>query len=254
MVVTLAVPKYLGRFWPIRKGALRQEIGEVSLGIETDTETLHPFDLSILLGLGFGAVWLSNVIAVRADPVPSIIILTFIALLLAQSPAIKRIRSIRVLGMYAVYLFLAVIGAYCDLGAAYRMGELGITLLTFTSVTVLIHGLLIYSLALLFRVDPVIASLASQANIGGGHLSPGDRAKPRPRGSCTALHPYRIAWHCGGHLPRILGLGILDDFYSVTSRGDSETDLETDFDADVETDFDADFDVDPDPDVMLPGE
>lgn len=54
MVVTLAVPKYLGRFWPMRKGALRQEIGEVSLGIETDTETLHPFDLSILLGLGFG--------------------------------------------------------------------------------------------------------------------------------------------------------------------------------------------------------
>ncbi len=168
MVVTLSVPKYLGRFWPIRKGALRQEIGEVSLGIEIDTETLHPFDLSILLGLGFGAVWLSNVIAVRADPVPSIIILTFIALLLAQFPAIKRIRGIRVLGMYAVYLFLAVIGAYCDLGAAYRMGELGVTLLTFTTLTVLIHGLLIYSLALLFRVDPVIASLASQANIGGG--------------------------------------------------------------------------------------
>ena len=63
---------------------------------------------------------------------------------------------------------LVAVGAYCDIGAMSGLGELGVTLLIFTLVTVLIHGVIVYGLAWTFRVNPVIASIASQANVGGG--------------------------------------------------------------------------------------
>ena len=41
-----------------------------------------------------------------------------------------------------VYLFLAVIGAYCELSAVDKLEEIGITLLLFTSIAVLFHGII----------------------------------------------------------------------------------------------------------------
>ncbi len=168
MLVTLAIPRVFAKVWPVKRGQERKELGEVTLGIEADTETMHPMDMSILLGLGFGAVWLSNLLATYVEPVPAPIILTIMALILAQVPAVARLKGIRLVGMFAVYMFLAVIGAFCDLGAAVNMGALGVTMMKFTALTVLIHGVIIYGLALLLKFDPVIVSLASQANIGGG--------------------------------------------------------------------------------------
>jgi uncharacterized membrane protein len=168
MLVTLAIPRVFAKVWPVRRGQQRKELGEVSLGLESDTETMHPIDMGILLSLGFGAVWASNYIATFVEPIPAPIILTIMALILAQIPAISKLRGIRLVGMYAVYLFLAVIGAFCDLSAAAEMGSLGLSLLNFTALTILIHGVLIYGLAFILKFDPVIVSLASQANIGGG--------------------------------------------------------------------------------------
>ena len=42
-----------------------------------------------------------------------------------------------------VYLFLAVIGAYCEFDAVYQLKNIGIVLLLFTSLAVLFHGLVI---------------------------------------------------------------------------------------------------------------
>ncbi len=168
IVATLAIPRLFARVWPVKHAAEREDIGEATLGIEVDTETIHPIDIGMILGLGFMAVWASDQLAIFLAPVPSIIILTVIALLLAQIPAVSRIAGIRVIGMFAVYIFLSVIGAFADIGALAGLGSLGITLLVFTSVTVLVHGLITYGVALMLRIDPVIASLASQANVGGG--------------------------------------------------------------------------------------
>jgi len=168
IVATLAIPRLFARVWPVRHSTVRQDIGEATLGIEVDTETIHPMDIGMILGLGFLAVWVSDQLAILFAPVPSIIILTIIALILAQIPSVSRIAGIRVIGMFAVYIFLSVIGAFADIGALAGLGSLGITLLVFTSVTVLVHGLITYGVALMLRIDPVIASLASQANIGGG--------------------------------------------------------------------------------------
>lgn len=169
MVVSIAIPRMASRWWPQRSGGdVRELIGEVTTGQEEDTETVHPLDIGAVLALGLGAVWLSEQIASMFPSIPSALFLTGIALLLAQIPGVSRLPGLRAMGMIAVYLFLCVIGAHCDLGAMSGLGELGVTLLVFTTVTVLVHGLLVYGLAWLFRINPVIASIASQANVGGG--------------------------------------------------------------------------------------
>jgi uncharacterized membrane protein len=169
MIVTLSVPRLVHHWWPKRPGQdISELIGEVSTGQEEDTETVHPIDIGVVLALGLGAVWVSERIATFFPSIPSALFLTGLALLLAQIPGISRLPGLKVMGMFAVYLFLCVIGAYCDIGAMSGLGDLGITLLIFTLVTVLVHGLLVYGLAWTFRVNPVIASIASQANVGGG--------------------------------------------------------------------------------------
>jgi uncharacterized membrane protein len=69
--------------------------------------------------------------------------------------------------MVAVYLFLAVIGAFCDLEALSELGRLGFALLAFATLTVLVHGAAVLATARLFRLDLAGAAVASQANIGG---------------------------------------------------------------------------------------
>jgi uncharacterized membrane protein len=95
------------------------------------------------------------------------LILTVIALALAQFRRVSRLRGARVVGLFAVYVFLNVIGAFCDLGALAGLGQLGVALLTMAGVTVLVHGLVTFTAARLMRLDADMAAVASQANVGG---------------------------------------------------------------------------------------
>jgi uncharacterized membrane protein len=146
--------------------------GEVLLGIEEDTESVHPVDLGIVLALGLGAVWASTTLAdwlaARGTAVPFMLVLTVVALALAQVPAIAKLSGARTIGMFAVYLFLNVIGAFCDLKSLAGLGQLGISLLLFAGVTVVVHGIVTVAAARVMRVDPDMAAVASQANVGGG--------------------------------------------------------------------------------------
>jgi hypothetical protein len=47
---------------------------------------------------------------------------------LAQIPAVAALPVVRPLAMYAVYLFLAVIGGFCDVRALGEIGSLGMAL------------------------------------------------------------------------------------------------------------------------------
>ena len=67
-----------------------------------------------------------------------------------------------------VYLFLAVIGAYCELSAVDQLEEIGIVLLLFTSLAVLVHGIIFILISGFVYRDWDMISIASQANIGGG--------------------------------------------------------------------------------------
>jgi uncharacterized membrane protein len=145
--------------------------GAVILGIDDDTESVHPVDLGVVLALGLGVVWVSGVISAwlsaRGIPIPFMLVLTILALALAQIRPVSQLRGARVLGMFAVYLFLNVIGAFCDLGSLAELGRLGLTLLTFAAVAVVVHGAVTFTAARIMRLDADMAAVASQANVGG---------------------------------------------------------------------------------------
>ena len=128
--------------------------------------------LGLMLGLGLialvGANALTAALATWGWELPSILILTTLALAVAQTPWAARLRGASSLGMFAVYLFLTVIGAYCDLGALAELGRLGPRIFVVAGCAVLANGSFTFVLARILRLDPVTASVASQANVGGG--------------------------------------------------------------------------------------
>ena len=169
MVVTLLLPRLFRMSRSQARGTSAAPPRDWS---ETDTASLSPFHLGILGALGCLTLWFSNwstgwIGEHFGIQFPSILILTSVALLMGQFRIINDLHGHRPLGMFAVYLFLAVIGAFCDLGALGRIGGLAVTLLLFATVTVMIHGLIAYGLGRLVSSDWDMLSIASQANVGG---------------------------------------------------------------------------------------
>ena len=165
IMVTLAIPMFLNRIWN----------SNVKLNTKVDLNTeeanndkIDSKSLAWLIFLGIGAYYISDIISENFIKIPSILILTTIGILLAQTKFISKMKGSQTLGLYLVYLFLAVIGAYCELSAVSQLQEVGATLLIFTSLAVLIHGLVFIFIGGLFYRDWEMISIASQANIGGG--------------------------------------------------------------------------------------
>lgn len=127
--------------------------------------------LTTLMALAFGSYWLSltlsNWTAGLGARIPAILILTTLALLIAQLPALRRLGGANTLGTYGAYLFLAVIGAYCDLGELAKLGKLGALLMLFVTIAVFVHGLIVFAAGALLRLPPEMMAIASCANIGG---------------------------------------------------------------------------------------
>lgn len=159
MAATIALPRWLGA-----------EVGEAITATDEedpDREAVAPRDLAVLFTLGLGCAWASDVVATWLG-LPSMLILTMFALGLAQLPAVARLRGAKAVGMFAVYVFLAAIGALCDVEALGSLGEVGGRIAVLAVTCVAVHGALSFAAAKLFRLDPALAAVASQANIGGG--------------------------------------------------------------------------------------
>lgn len=173
---TITLPVLLGRWMPRRKtGGVPEVTGELSAGpapASDEAERLTLGSLSLWIAIAGAALlasdWLTSLLASWGLPIPSMIVLTTLALLLAQVPAIHRFRGNMFLGGWAVYLFLAVVGAYCDLSAMVEAGQLAVLLLGMVLLAVGVHGLVTFGTAALLRYDWELAAIASQANIGGG--------------------------------------------------------------------------------------
>lgn len=172
MVATLAIPQFLQRILPRRLNVVEDVAAgtiapnDATSSLFSDAETLDPAALARLLALGIGAIWAAQYVA-GLTKLPFVLVLTTFALVLAQFRAVNRLPGQRVLGLLGVYVFLAVIGAYCDVAALLRDGALALTLFGMICAIVLIHALLLFGLGALLRIDWDVLGIASQANIGG---------------------------------------------------------------------------------------
>ena len=172
MMATLAIPRFLQRRFPRQLptaavAAATKTDPPAAQSLFSDAEWLRPADLALLLALGFAAIFIAKQVATRIPVLPFVLILTTIALMLAQFRVINNLKGNRLLGLFGIYIFLAVIGAYCDVAALIRDGELALVLFGMILLLVLIHAVLLFGIGALFRQDWDVLGIASQANIGG---------------------------------------------------------------------------------------
>lgn len=99
--------------------------------------------------------------------IPAILILTTLALAVAQVPGVGRLTLSRPLGLLGLYLFLAAVGASADLAAIAASGFLGALLFAFIAIIFVVHAAVLLGAGALLKLDPDLLAIASSANIGG---------------------------------------------------------------------------------------
>ena len=168
VIATLTLPKILQKRYPrIQLVKIEGESDEDSDKFMSDEESIRPFDVAFLLFISFFGILLASWLNTILPQIPTILWLTTIALILAQVPLVNRLKGHKLLGLLGVYLFLAVIGAYCDVPALMKDGKLAVILMVFVTILVTIHGLITFGIGALLKIDWDIVSIASQANVGG---------------------------------------------------------------------------------------
>ena len=173
MGVTLLLPPLLNKYFPRPRAATKLTADETRRFEQeaneqiSDVETVNPQDLAILIGLGVLALYGAQLVVSYVPAIPKILVLTTLALILAQVPLVQRLRGVRVVGIFCIYLFLAVIGAFCDLAVLAKDGQLALTMLTFVGISIPIHALFQFGIGGVLKQDWDVLGIASQANIGG---------------------------------------------------------------------------------------
>jgi uncharacterized membrane protein len=165
-ILLIVLPAILQRYFPRKIAAATEQTKVVAP--DNDEAAVTVKNLAILLLLGVASLLLSQYLSTLfQNKIPGILILTTIALTLAQIPFVQKLKAGKILGYFMILLFLAVIGAYCDLGALSHSGALAFTLFSWIIILVLIHGVLLFLIGAFFKVDWYILAIASLANIGG---------------------------------------------------------------------------------------
>ena len=169
LMVLLALPAILGCFARFRAEAYAaRTTPEAPAAVRAPLSSLA---ISVPLALALAAVFLSNLaaewLAAAGLPLPSILILTTLALVIAQMPGVARLRLAQPLGVWGMLLFLACIGASADLAALAASRGLGLLLFAFVALVMAIHLVVLLAYGWWRRVDPAVLAMASVTNIGG---------------------------------------------------------------------------------------
>ena len=120
--------------------------------------------VAALVAIAIGSMWFAGVLASWFSFFPKILWLTTIVLLVAQIPITKKLYGSAVLGNYLLLLFLASNGAQSIIANIINIGP---GVFYFATGTVAIHGIFIFGIGRLFRIDAGTLAVASQANVGG---------------------------------------------------------------------------------------
>lgn len=193
LVACLSVPLLFGRRRtdaPIEVPATRDPV-DAPLTLERQLResgrSVPMLDLAALITIAVGSVWVSAEVVAWAEgswieKIPQVLWITTMVLAAAQIPAIKRLTGSALLGNYLLLLFLASNGAQSVIANIFVIGP---AVFYFAAITVAVHGVVIFGVGSILRIDLATLAIASQANVGGA-------------GSAIALASAR------GHADRLL--------------------------------------------------
>ncbi len=165
LAVCLMLPVWLHRFYP---AAIP---GEDEPGAHEDHA--HPFfekiplstlDLGNLVAVGLILVVASEWVGRMVPAVPAVLWLTTFALVVGHMRHFRTERGALQLGNLALHFFFVIIGIHSRVSEILTVG---IEVFYFTLVVVGVHGLVVFGLGRLLRMDVGSLSVASQAAVGG---------------------------------------------------------------------------------------
>lgn len=169
MAATLLIPVWAGRFFaPIPRAITELEEGGGGGGTEN-----HPFfapaslsalDLAVLFAAGLLLLTAADLTARVIPAVPSVLWLTTYALILGHTPWFHRAEGALQLGTMVLHLFFVVIGIWSRFS---EIAAVGVVVFLYTLVVVGVHGVVVYGVGRLARLDVATLSVASQASVGG---------------------------------------------------------------------------------------
>lgn len=165
----IIIPNWLGGRFPVARAW-----GSVDREEEEDRRRAGPPELRILdlAALAFAAVAvivLSDLIKARliADAMPNfptILIVTTLALILAQFRFVKRLQGAFELGNLSFYLFFSAVGAMINVKMAIVLSPV---LFIYVMIIIAVHFVSLYSAGRLLRLDVRVITIASVAAKAG---------------------------------------------------------------------------------------
>ncbi len=162
IIISLAIPAIMRPLWKDKKISTKTQTE-----VQEKEDALTMESMMWLFFLGAAAFYVSEIVKQFLPQIPFILTLSTIGILLAQIPFVTKLRGSQSLGIYMLYLFLAVIGAYCEIEAVIELQSTGLTLLLFTALAVLFHGVFMIIIGGLTYRDWDMIAIVSQANVGG---------------------------------------------------------------------------------------
>ncbi len=121
-------------------------------------------DMAAFTGITIGCMLGSDLLAEWMPFLPKILWLTTLALLMGQLPVVRQLSGGAMLGNYLLLLFLASNGAKSVVANIVAVGP---AIFYFALGTIFIHGIFIFGVGKLLKIDAAILAVASQANVGG---------------------------------------------------------------------------------------
>lgn len=171
MLVWTSAPGWLASFFPVASWEGKDE----AQASETQAPTaFRPTDLALLVAMAIGVMavseWItSHWIAPVFPQVPSILMVTTLALLVGQLPFLRRLQGAWDLGYLAFYFFFAAVGAGIDLMGAIELSPI---LFAYVAIVFVVHMLVLFGVGRLFGLDLGLLVIASTATKGGPTLVP----------------------------------------------------------------------------------
>lgn len=171
----MLVPSLLGHRFPVAEHWHTAEPAhdQVESATREDKDPpLNALHVTVLCGLALLVMWSSELITTRLihpwiPSVPSILVVTTLALALGQIPAVSRLEGAWEIGNLAFYLFFAAVGAMIHL---YNAVVLSPVLFAYVVVIIVVHMAFIYGIGRLLRMDVGLLTVASTAAKAGPPL------------------------------------------------------------------------------------